>query len=148
MTITRQVLDTDLLEEYCTRFNNWGRWGDEDEVGTLNFITPEKIIESASLVRAGKVFSLELPLDGNGPQTGAFGRVNPVHQMVATGTDHVLGRQDWPLEWGVADDSLFLFLQGGTQWDALAHIFHRGKMYNGFDAGLVFEGESGAIYPQ
>ena len=74
MTIARQVLGTDLLEEYCTRYNNWGRWGDDDEVGTLNFITPEKIIESASMVRTGKVFSLELPLDGNGPQTGALAR--------------------------------------------------------------------------
>ena len=137
MTIARQVLGTDLLDEYCARYNNWGRWGDDDEVGTLNFITQEKIIESASLVRTGKVFSLQLPLDGNGPQTGAFGRVNPVHQMVATGTDHAAGRQDWPLEWGVADDSLFLFLQGGTQWDALAHIFHKGQMYNGYDANLV-----------
>ena len=88
MTINRQELTNELLEEYCARFNNWGRWGDDDELGTLNFITPEKIRESASLVRAGKVFSLELPLDGNGPQTGAFGRVNPVHQMVATGSDH------------------------------------------------------------
>ncbi len=137
MTIARNELTKELLEEYCARFNNWGRWGDDDEVGTLNFITPEKIRESASLVRAGKVFSLELPLDGNGPQTGAFGRVNPVHQMVATGSDHAAGLQNWPKDWGVADDTLFLFLQGGTQWDALSHIFHSGKMYNGFDANLV-----------
>lgn len=137
MAIPRKELTTELLEEYCSRFNNWGRWGDDDEVGTLNFITPEKIRSAASLVRSGKVFSLELPLDGSGPQTGAFGRVNPVHQMVATGTDYVAGKQDWPLDWGVADDSLFLFLQGGTQWDALAHIFHQGKMYNGFDANRV-----------
>ena len=137
MVIARQELTVELLEEYCERYRNWGKWGDDDEVGTLNYITPDKIREAATLVRQGKVFSLELPLDGGGPQTGAFGRVNPIHQMVATGTDHVEGRQDWPLEWGVADDTLFLFLQGGTQWDALGHIFHKGKMYNGFDARLV-----------
>ena len=137
MSIPRQELTNELLEEYCARFNNWGRWGNDDEVGTLNFITPEKIRQSAGLVRSGKVFSLELPLDGSGPQTGAFGRVNPVHSMVATGTDYVAGKQDWPLNWGVADDSLFLFLQGGTQWDALSHIFHHGKLYNGYDANLV-----------
>ncbi len=127
----------ELLNHYCDEYRNWGRWGDDDEIGTLNHITSEKIVESAGLVRHGKVFSLELPLDGNGPQTGAFGRVNPIHQMVATGTDHVEGAQDWPMGWGVADDTLFLFLQGGTQWDALAHIFYDGKMYNGFDARLV-----------
>ena len=130
-------INTDLLDTYCARYRNWGRWGDDDELGTLNFITPAKIAESARLVKQGKVFSLQLPLDGNGPQTGAFGRVNAVHQMVATGTDHVAGTQGWPMGWGVADDTLFLFLQGGTQWDALAHIFHDGKMYNGYDAGLV-----------
>ena len=104
MAISRKELTTELLEEYCSRFNNWGRWGDDDEVGTLNFITPEKIRAAAGLVRSGKVFSLELPLDGSGLQTGAFGRVNPVHSMVATGTDYVAGKQDWPLDWGVADD--------------------------------------------
>lgn len=130
-------ITVELLNQYCTDYRNWGLWGADDELGTLNHISPEKIVESAGLVRQGKVFSLQLPLDGNGPQTGAFGRVNPIHQMVATGTDHVEGAQDWPLGWGVADDTLFLFLQGGTQWDALAHIFHDGLMYNGYDARLV-----------
>ena len=46
-----------LLEEYCTRFRNWGRWGPEDEIGTLNFITPEVIKRAAALVRQGKVIS-------------------------------------------------------------------------------------------
>lgn len=127
----------ELLEQYCVDYRNWGRWGPDDELGTLNHITAEKVTQAAGLVRQGKVFSLQLPLDGLGPQTGAFGRVNAIHQMVATGTDHVEGAQDWPLGWGVADDTLFLFLQGGTQWDALAHIFHNGKMYNGYDARLV-----------
>lgn len=130
-------ITVELLHQYCDEYRNWGRWGDDDELGTLNHISPEKVVESAGLVRRGKVFSLQLPLDGNGPQTGAFGRVNPIHQMVATGTDHAEGTQDWPMGWGVADDTLFLFLQGGTQWDALAHIFHDGLMYNGYDARLV-----------
>ncbi len=130
-------INEELLERYCRDYCNWGRWGDHDQLGTLNFITPQKVVDSASMVKQGKVFSLQLPLDGNGPQTGAFGRVNPVHQMVATGTDHLQGSQGWPMGWGVADDTLFLFLQGGTQWDALAHIFHNGKMYNDLDAGLV-----------
>ncbi len=130
----------DLFEEYYKSFSNWGRWGHDDQRGTLNFITEEKVVEAAGLVRQGKAISLQLPLDGNGPQTGAFGRVNPVHQMVATGTDHLAGKQVYsndPLGWGFADDSLFLFLQGGTQWDALAHIFREGKMYNGFSAAEV-----------
>ncbi len=130
----------ELFEEYYAYCSNWGRWGPDDQRGTLNYITPDVIASAARLVRQGRAVSLQLPLDGNGPQTGAFGRVNAVHQMVATGTDHVAGRQvysDDPYGWGFADDSLFLFLQGGTQWDALGHIFRDGKMFNGFDAAEV-----------
>ena len=37
----RPAVTPALLEKYCTEFRNWGRWGAEDEIGTLNFITPE-----------------------------------------------------------------------------------------------------------
>jgi kynurenine formamidase len=60
--------------------------------------------------------------------------------MVATGSDHLAGVQPYsrdPLGWGFADDTLFLFLQGSTQWDGLGHIFRQGKMFNGFNAGDV-----------
>ncbi|MGH9108513.1 MAG: cyclase family protein [Acidimicrobiales bacterium] len=123
-----------LLEEYFRRYSNWGKWGSDDQRGALNYIDEEKVRRAAGLVRRGATFSLQLPLDEHGPQTGAFGRVNAIHQMVATGTDHVAGRQPYGPGWGFADDSLFLFLQGGTQWDGLGHIFKDGKMYNGFPA--------------
>ncbi len=128
------ALTHELLEDFCNRFSNWGRWGPEDERGAINYIDEEKVRQAATLVRRGVAFSLQLALDSAGPQTGAFGRVNAIHQMVATGTDHVSGRQPYGPSWGYADDSLFLFLQGGTQWDALGHIFKDGKMYNGFPA--------------
>ncbi|HEV7207572.1 MAG TPA: cyclase family protein [Mycobacteriales bacterium] len=130
----------ELFEQYYKYCSNWGRWGADDQRGTLNYITPDTVRRAAGLVQTGKALSLQLPLDGAGPQTGAFGRVNAIHQMVATGTDHLAGTQtysDDPLQWGFADDSLFLFLQGGTQWDALGHIFRDGKMFNGFSAAEV-----------
>jgi kynurenine formamidase len=139
----RPAVTPALLDEYCTRFRNWGRWGPEDEIGTLNFITPEVIKRAGTLVRQGKVISCALNFDTNGPQTGAFGRVNPIHSMVATGTDHATGRQrpagfeTAPFGWGFADDQVTMFLQCGTQWDGLGHIFHHGKMYGGRDASLV-----------
>ena len=140
---TRAAVTPALLEEYCTRFRNWGRWGPEDEIGTLNFITPNVITRAARLVRQGRVISCALNFDTGGPQTGAFGRVNPIHSMVATGTDHATGRQrlagfeTMPYGWGFADDQVTMFLQCGTQWDGLGHIFHHGKMYGGRDASLV-----------
>lgn len=127
----------ELLEDYFDRFCNWGKWGRDDQRGALNYVTQEKTRAAAALARRGAVFSLQLPLDGNGPQTGAFGRVNPIHQMVATGSDHVAGAQPYGAGWGFADDSLFLFLQAGTQWDGLAHIFRNHRMYNGYPASEV-----------
>jgi hypothetical protein len=50
---------------------NWGRWGDDDELGTLNFITTDKIAEAATLARQGKVFPLGADFCSGGPQ-GAF----------------------------------------------------------------------------
>lgn len=142
----RQAVTPALLDEYCMKFRNWTRWGPDDEIGTLNFITPDVVKRAATLVRKGKTISCALNFDVHGPQTGAFGRVNPLHSMVATGTDHVAGRQRLagfdkiPFGWGFADDQVTMFLQCGTQWDGLGHIFHHGKMYGGRDATLVSAG--------
>lgn len=140
MTETRPEITFELFEEYYRSCSNWGRWGEEDQRGTLNHITPDVVRSAAACVRSGKTLSMQLPMDDKGPQTGAFGRVNPMHQMVATGTDHVAGVQayaDDKLGFGFADDSLYFFLQGGSQWDALGHIFRDGKMFNGFSASEV-----------
>ena len=116
---------------------NWGRWGPDDEIGTLNYVTPQDIVNAARLVRKGRAFSLALNFDRNGPQRGLWGnRFNPIHTMLATGTDAVAGNQD---KGGLryADDMVSLPLQCGTQWDALGHIFYDDKMWNGYDARLV-----------
>src|SRR2546427_3341416 len=140
---TRAAVTPALLEEYCARFRNWGRWGPDDEIGTLNFITPDVITRAARLVRQGKVISCALNFDTSGPQTGAFGRVNPIHSMVATGTDHATGRQTLagfeklPYGWGFAGDPGPMVLPCGAQWGGLRHHFHNGKMYGGRDARPV-----------
>ncbi len=75
-----------------------------------------------------------MPLDCEGPQNGLFGgRFNPIHQMLATGTDAIAGQQDWN-KIRYADDTLMLCVQGATHWDALGHIFYEDKAYNGHDA--------------
>ena len=125
------------IEEASEKLSNWGRWGSDDQIGTLNHVTPEDIVNAAKLVRSGKVFALGIPLDRNGPQTGLFGgRFNPIHQMLATGTDAVTGQQDWN-KIRYADDTLNLCVQGATHWDALGHIFYEDKCYNGHDAKLI-----------
>jgi len=125
------------IEEASKKLSNWGRWGKDDQIGTLNHVTPEDIVRAASLIRTGKAFALGIPLDRSGPQTGLFGgRFNPIHQMLATGTDAIAGQQDWN-KIRYADDTLMLCVQGATHWDALGHIFYEDKAYNGHDAKLI-----------
>src|SRR5882757_2149535 len=125
------------IQEATDKLKNWGRWGKDDQIGTLNHVQPEDIVKAASLIHTGKVFALGIPLDRTGPQTGLFGgRFNPIHQMLATGTDAIAERQDWN-KIRYADDTLMLCVQGATHWDALGHIFYEDKAYNGYDAKLI-----------
>ena len=128
----------EAIAEATRKLRNWGRWGNDDRIGTLNHVRPEDIVRAARLVRAGKVFALGIPLDRNGPQTGLFGgRWNPIHTMLATGTDAVAGRQDVVPNIRYADDALNMPVQAATHWDSLGHIFYEERMYNGHDAREV-----------
>ncbi|GAA1845843.1 cyclase family protein [Pseudonocardia ailaonensis] len=143
MTTTEGFVGEATIRDYIARFSNWGRWGADDELGTLNFVGPAQLKAAAGLVRQGKVVSMALPYDGAGPQTGGF-RANPLNLMTATGTDYCNGDQDpLPGSWGpargfgYADDVVVMPNQAGTQWDGLSHIFFEGKMYPGVDASRV-----------
>src|ERR1700678_4541218 len=81
------------ITEATEKLKNWGRWGKDDQIGTLNHIGPEDIVRAAGLIRGGKIFALGIPLDRNGPQTGLFGnRWNPIQTMFAIYTDVVARR--------------------------------------------------------
>ena len=133
---------------------NWGRWGDDDELGTLNLITADKVAQAAATVRRGRVISLGGDFGSSGPQ-GAFQfRQNPVHVMTVDGGDANTLCQyapDW-LRNSVAqqlsgffvdnpfrfnDDMIVMPLQAATQWDALSHVYYEDKLYNGFPADSV-----------
>ena len=90
----RKYTKKDVLEK-GHELSRWGKWGGDDECGSTYFIEPEDIVGAAKLVRKGKVFALGLPLDNHGPQAGLFEqRWNPIHSMLATGTDALTGNQD------------------------------------------------------
>ena len=119
------------------RYRNWGRWGKDDVLGTLNFIDDAKRAHAATLARRGKTFSLSIKFDADGPQNGEYGRVNPIHTMQDTGDDAVANRQGFPYGFGGANDVVFMPLQCATHWDGLGHIFDRGVAYNGRPANEV-----------
>ncbi|MEI2277181.1 cyclase family protein [Paenarthrobacter ilicis] len=127
------------------QYNNWGRWGEGDVLGTLNFIDAGKRIEAAALVTSGEAFSLSQPFDTNGPQKGWRRRTNPVHTMTDTGVDAERGNQGFPHGFGGADDVIAMPLQCSTQWDGLGHIFDRGKAWNGRAAGDVVTSEGDLV---
>ncbi len=133
----------DVLRGYIATLSNWGRWGEDDVLGTLNLVGPAEVLEAVATVEHGRTISCTLPLDQSGPQRG-FLRNNPRNVMVATGTDHVSGAQDelpaglGPAHgFGRSDDLLIVPNQAGTAWDALSHVFWEGKMWNGRSASLV-----------
>jgi kynurenine formamidase len=121
------------FHEIAKRVNNWGRWGADDEMGTLNLITDEVVREAATTVRGGRRIPLALPLHQDGIQTGMIpGRVNPLHTMVQINQE-LFG----PGTVATSDDAVTMGLQAATHWDALTHASHSGKIYNGRPADTI-----------
>ena len=124
------------VDPFFTELSNWGRWGDDDQKGALNFIGPAEHVRAAAAVRSGRTFSLSLPLqNGVGPQDGSIGRNNCVHVMTQTGD--APGPLRLGLDVDFTDDMLIIACQGSTQWDALSHLYYGGQMYNGVPATEV-----------
>ena len=137
---TRKLTMEDIRAA-AERLKNWGRWGAEDEIGTLNHTRAEDIVAAARLVQKGKVISLALAYDEKGPQGaktsyGSIGRFNPIHVMLRSGTDAYSGVLDHRKIRG-ADDIVIMPMQCGTQWDGLGHIFYGDYMWNGYDCRTV-----------
>ncbi|MEU9100442.1 cyclase family protein [Streptomyces sp. NPDC048361] len=121
------------FHEVAKRVNNWGRWGSDDERGTLNLITDEVVRQAAGHVRTGRRVPLALPLQQDGVQTGVIpGRVNPLHTMVQINQE-LFG----PGTIACSDDAVTFGLQAATHWDALTHVSHSGKIYNGRPAATI-----------
>jgi kynurenine formamidase len=131
------------VRRLARELSNWGRWGPDDQLGTVNFITPDTVLRASRCVRQGRIFSLAIPLDHTGPQSGALGRFNPMHFMLRDGGDTVTGAilgkfyGGRDLQFRGTDDVVLLATQGGTQWDGLGHVIHDGHLYNGVPASAV-----------
>jgi kynurenine formamidase len=98
--------------------NAWGVFGDGDQLGTINLLTPDRVVEAARLVRKGRVINLSLPL--NFPTTLYHGETRSGYkQRMTTGR---AGRDD------VLDN---FAMQGSSQWDGLRHIRYREYGYYG-----------------
>jgi kynurenine formamidase len=117
------------FDHLAETLRNWGRWGAEDQRGTLNHIGPEALMRGVGSVQDGKLFNLGLNFDKDGPQPGG-GRFNPKVYVTDLFT---------PLNPAVpnvvySDDVVHMPLQAATQWDALGHVHYDGLLYNGCNA--------------
>ena len=128
------MTDTDATvwphHELGKELSNWGRWGADDQIGTLNFITPEKLVRAAQLVRTGKTVDCGIPFDKNGPFPPGGWRNNPQHVFTLLPSDSFYAK-DGQI---AADDMIIMGLQASTQWDGLAHVGYDGFFYNGVPA--------------
>lgn len=120
---------------------NWGRWGDNDEIGALNFLTNEEILRGVRAVKSGKVFALGVPVAR--PQGDPLypSRSQPIRTMAMDKGFYLSGLAQ-PMNGGLeyADDVITMYLQGTTQYDALGHVWHGDTIYNGYDAKTTMGG--------
>jgi kynurenine formamidase len=124
------------FHDLAEQVRNWGRWGVDDELGTLNLITPAVVRRGLAAARTGRAFSLAIPLSEAGPQTGLVnGRDNPARRMLRI-DEPSMGD---PEGFRTSDDAVTMGLQAGTHWDSLAHASFRGRIYNGYPSSSITE---------
>jgi kynurenine formamidase len=123
--------------EVAGRVRNWGRWGPDDEIGTLNLVDDRARRRAAAAVVSGKAFALGLPLsEAEGIQAGFVkGRVNPTRTMIQV-NEALSPDPDWIR---TSEDLLTMATQSATHWDALAHASYGGVIYNGYPASSITE---------
>lgn len=118
------------MRKVFDQVSNWGRWGKDDERGTLNYLTPAKTAAAAKLVKSGRSISCarNFPV-----HPGPDNPTPALHHIVVGGDDpcaHGIPGMEVSLDFiGIAYHGL-----ASSHIDALCHVFFEGKMYNGFPA--------------
>ena len=127
----------DDFRALAEKVNNWGRWGDDDQIGTLNLITDDVVKRGVACARTGKRFSLAIPMSEDGPMLGNIppGRKNPqqhrfeLHDPFTKDSDSA----------HVNTNEYTLNLKSATHWSALGHVEYAGRLYNGHPTSAIDE---------
>ena len=127
----RPLVTKAQYEAWQTTLSNWGRWGKDDQLGTLNLVTPAKRRAALALVKEGVPVSLST----NGFTQKAVDVPCPAEWAMTSTSDE-----------GATDRVAFPCIHGAssTHIDSLAHTFFRGKMWNGYDTSVLVTKERGA----
>ena len=132
----------DLTEVLKDAPSNWGKWGPDDEVGSLNYLGPEQVLAAAQLIRSGKVFTLQRLIGDPKGDPVWPGRTPAERTQILDEGDWDEGGKGPAFPGGLhyADDKINAFLQGSTQYDALGHVWFDGQIWNGYDARTTIGG--------
>jgi kynurenine formamidase len=104
---------------------NWGRWGPDDELGTLNYLTPERRAAAAGLVRSGRTVSMAIPIN----KVAGPDNPNPAYHFVSLNHDIPISASG--LTFGMCFLGMVSHGDCHTHIDALNHVGYRGQLYNG-----------------
>ncbi len=122
-----RAVSKDDVERWVVELSNWGRWGKEDQLGALNLITPQKRKAAAALVKDG----ISVSLARNAETKKTPDNPDPFeHVMLSSG-------RDLSSQWSTDAFRVAFHGYAHTHMDSLCHLFHRGKMYNGFSRDEV-----------
>jgi kynurenine formamidase len=128
----RETLTKAQFDQLFKQLSNWGRWGKDDQLGTLNLITPERRREAASLVQAG--ISVSLARDLNAEKT--IDNPDPFRDTMALGVDGKFNMDTYTVNFHG-----FAF----SHFDALSHTYYEGHLYNGFPDTSITSSGAGVL---
>jgi kynurenine formamidase len=114
---------------------NWGRWGADDEIGALNFLTRDEVLRGIRAVSEGKVFTLGSRIADPQGEPVWPGRAEAQRYNTRDQSTYRTGRvESFSGGMEYADDMVVMFLQGSTHFDALGHVWFDDQIWNGYSA--------------
>lgn len=117
--------------------SNWGKWGPDDEIGALNYLTAQDVLNAVREVQSGETFTLQVPMGSESPGGDpVWPPRQPIERrnVLDNGTFERGEAPEAPGGLRYVDDTATIWLQGSTQYDALGHSWYDGQLWNGYDA--------------
>jgi kynurenine formamidase len=131
MTQERNPTEAEL-EKLFVELCNWGKWGPDDQLGALNYLTPAKIAEAGALARAGRTISVAQPLSTK----ASADNPSPVTHLMCHVSD---------LEMTADYFTIYNHGMAMTHIDALCHMHRKGKLYNGYSLADEVKSEGARV---
>lgn len=116
--------------------SNWGKWGSDDQVGSLNLLDSAQVLRGVASVRDGQIHALQCPMGHPHGDPVFPGREGITREMIWDKDAFAPGGvgPQFPGGLRASDDKATIFLQGSSQYDALGHAWYDDTLWNGRSA--------------